>query len=113
MVVLSHIDHLHVIRHATTHVPCPPPRPFTAPRTLRQVWQLLGRWMAGNGDHPNHKRGWDDVHPASPTRQIAALQLSGNSDYRTDGTPPRRGVSAQALCRVCFQPGKDVVVPVR
>ena len=76
-----------------------------------EVWQLLGRWIGWDADHANHKRGWDDVHPASPTRQIAALQLSGNSDYRTDGKPPRRGVSAQALCRVCFQPGKDVMVP--
>ena len=77
-----------------------------------EVWQLLGRWMAGNGDHANHRHGWDDVHPASATRQIASIQLSGMSDYVAhNATRPIRGVSSNAPCRVCFQPGKDVMVP--
>ena len=77
-----------------------------------EVWQLLGRWLAGNGDHPNHLHGWDDLHPASASRQIASIQLSGLSDYTAPGgTKPIRGVSPNAPCRVCFQPGKDVMVP--
>jgi len=57
-------------------------------------------------------RGWDDLHPASPTRQLVCLQLHGSSDYTPAGSPPpRRGVSGGAACRICFQPGKDVVVP--
>lgn len=77
-----------------------------------EVWQLLGRWMAGNGDHANHRHGWDDLHPASPTRQIASIQLSGMSDYvARNAKRPIRGVSNNAPCRVCFQPGKDVMVP--
>ena len=76
-----------------------------------EVWQLLGRWLGPNFDHSNHGHGWDDLHPASPTRQIAAIQLHGGSDYTADGKPRRRGVSGGASCRVCFQPGKDVVVP--
>ena len=108
-----------------------------------EVWQLLGRWLAGNGappsacytplprctaspgqlhrlttphplpgDHANHLHGWDDLHPASPSRQIASIQLSGLSDYTAvGGRQPMRGVSPNAPCRVCFQPGKDVMVP--
>ena len=76
-----------------------------------EVWQLLGRWLGPNFDHSNHGRGWDDLHPASPTRQLASIQLHGGSDYTVDGKPRRRGVSGGAACRVCFQPGKDVAVP--
>lgn len=77
-----------------------------------EVWQLLGRWLAGNGDHANHLHGWDDLHPASASRQIASIQLSGLSDYAAPGgARPIRGVSPGAPCRVCFQPGKDVMVP--
>ena len=64
------------------------------------------------GDHANHLHGWDDLHPASPSRQIASIQLSGLSDYTAvGGRQPMRGVSPNAPCRVCFQPGKDVMVP--
>ena len=42
-----------------------------------EVWQLLGRWIGWDADHANHRKGWDDLHPASPTRQIVSLQLSG------------------------------------
>ena len=77
-----------------------------------EVWQLLGRWLAGNGDHSNHLHGWDDLHPASPSRQIASIQLSGLSDFTAvGGKKPMRGVSPGAPCRVCFQPGKDIMVP--
>lgn len=76
-----------------------------------EVWQLLGRWLGPNMDHANQRHGWDDLHPASPTRQLGVVQLHGGSDYRADGKPLRRGVSGGASCRVCFQPGKDVVVP--
>lgn len=76
-----------------------------------EVWALLGRWLGPNFDHANHGKGWDDLHPASPTRQIASIQLHGGSDYTSDGRPLRRGVSGGASCRICFQPGKDVVVP--
>jgi len=77
-----------------------------------EVWQLLHRWLAGNGDHANTERGWDDLHPASPTRQLAALQYSGVSDYVAEGGEnPRRGVSPGAPCRICFQPKKDVMIP--
>jgi len=76
-----------------------------------EVWSLLGRWLGPNFDHSNSRRGWDDLHPASPTRQLASIQLHGGSDYTADGKPRRRGVSGGASCRVCFQPNKDVVVP--
>eukprot|EP00965_Chrysotila_dentata_P241212 6204150-Pleurochrysis_carterae.AAC.1 len=77
-----------------------------------EVWQLLSRWLGGNGDHANSEGGWDDVHPASPTRQLALLQLHGKSDYVPKGAQaPRRGVSVNAPCRICFQPQKDVMVP--
>lgn len=42
-----------------------------------EVWNLLGRWLGPNFDHANHRHGWDDIHPASPTRQLAAVQLHG------------------------------------
>ena len=76
-----------------------------------EVWNLLGRWLGPNFDHSNVHRGWDDLHPASPTRQLASVQLHGSSDYTANGRPRRRGVSAHAACRVCFQPGKDVMIP--
>ena len=64
------------------------------------------------GDHANHLHAWDDLHPASPSRQLASIQLSGLSDYTAvGGKKPIRGVSPNAPCRVCFQPGKDVMVP--
>lgn len=53
---------------------------------------------------------WDDLHPASRTRQIVSLQLSGNSDYVLSGSR-RRGVTWGAPCRICFQPDKDVMIP--
>ena len=37
-----------------------------------EVWQLLGRWLGPNFDHANSGRGWDDIHPASFTRQLAS-----------------------------------------
>ena len=76
-----------------------------------EVWSLLGRWIGPSGDHGNHRGLWDDLHPASPSRQLVSLQLSGMSDYTADGSPRRRGVSHNAACRICFQPGKDVAVP--
>ena len=76
-----------------------------------EVWQLLGRWLGPNFDHANSGRGWDDIHPASFTRQLASIQLHGGSDYTADNTPRRRGVSGGASCRVCFQPLKDIAVP--
>ena len=40
------------------------------------------------------------------------MQLHGSSDYTAaEGETRRRGVSSGAPCRICFQPGKDVVVP--
>jgi hypothetical protein len=45
------------------------------------------------------------------TSLLPPWQLHGGSDYSSDGKPLRRGVSGGANCRVCFQPGKDVVVP--
>ena len=76
-----------------------------------EVWQLLGRWLGPNFDHPNQHHNWDDLHPASFTRQLAAVQLHGGSDYTADLHALRRGVSGGASCRVCFQPGKDIAVP--
>jgi hypothetical protein len=40
-----------------------------------EVWNLLGRWLGPNFDHANHGHGWDDIHPASATRQIASIQV--------------------------------------
>lgn len=78
-----------------------------------EVWRYLVHWLRGTeGDHANHARGWDELHPASPTRQLAILQLSGRSDFPAEGQPrPIRCVSSDAPCYVCFQPGKDVMVP--
>ena len=56
-----------------------------------EVWSLLGRWLGPNFDHANSRHGWDDLHPASYTRQIASVQLHGGSDYTADGKPRRRG----------------------
>ena len=69
-------------------------------------------YLIDDGDHANKFRRWDDIHPASAVRQIAALQLHGSSDYtaETNSPLPRRGVSSNAPCRICFQPGKDVMV---
>ena len=58
-----------------------------------EVWSLLGRWLQGaRFDHANMANTWDDLHPASPTRQLISLQLSGQSDYLVKGSR-RRGVS--------------------
>eukprot|EP00966_Prymnesium_polylepis_P239448 5537520-Prymnesium_polylepis.1 len=79
-----------------------------------EVWRYLVEWLRDlpGGDHPNDSGLWDQIHPASPTRQLAVLQFSGNSDYTPPGMPRRhRCVSQRAACYVCFQPGKDVVVP--
>ncbi|KAL3917847.1 MAG: hypothetical protein SGPRY_006242 [Prymnesium sp.] len=83
-----------------------------------EVWALLGRlddsvrrWLASPlVDHSNRRHSWDDLHPASPTRQLISLQLSGKSDYMVNGHPIR-GVSSGAPCRICFQPDKDVMIP--
>ena len=79
-----------------------------------EVWRYLVEWLRDvkGGDHSNELRRWDDIHPASRTRQLAVLQFSGNSDFVKPGAPPRhRCVSQKAPCYICFQPGKDVVVP--
>ena len=81
-----------------------------------EVWRYLALWVEDrsrpNVDHSNGDGSWDDLHPASATRQLAALQLSGYSDYVARGArDPIRRVSATAPCYICFQPGKDVVVP--
>jgi len=77
------------------------------------VWRYLVHWLRGaSGDHANERGTWDSLHPASPTRQVVALQLSGRSDYPSAGHPkPIRCVSSNAPCYVCFQPGKDVMIP--
>ena len=78
-----------------------------------EVWRYLVHWLRGpDGDHANKLHVWDALHPASPTRQLAILQLSGRSDYPAEGQRnPIRCVSSDAPCYVCFQPGKDVMVP--
>ena len=78
-----------------------------------EVWRYLVHWLRGpTGDHANHHHTWDELHPASPTRQLAIVQLSGKSDYPAAGERnPIRCVSSDAPCYVCFQPGKDVMVP--
>lgn len=78
-----------------------------------EVWRYLVHWLRGaSGDHANERGTWDSLHPASPTRQVVALQLSGRSDYPSAGHPkPIRCVSSNAPCYVCFQPGKDVMIP--
>ena len=81
-----------------------------------EVWRYLALWVEDrsrpNVDHSNGDGSWDDLHPASATRQLATLQLSGDTDYVARGArDPLRRVSATAPCYICFQPGKDVVVP--
>jgi hypothetical protein len=78
-----------------------------------EVWRYLVHWLRGvKGDHANKAGTWDELHPASPTRQLALVQLSGRSDYPAPGQRnPIRCVSSNAPCYVCFQPGKDVMVP--
>ena len=78
-----------------------------------EVWRYLVHWLRGAaGDHANKHGTWDALHPASPTRQLAIVQLSGKSDYPAAGERnPIRCVSSDAPCYVCFQPGKDVMVP--
>ncbi|KAL1496641.1 hypothetical protein AB1Y20_014244 [Prymnesium parvum] len=79
-----------------------------------EVWRYLVEWLrhTPGGDHANSGGRWDAIHPASASRQLAVLQLSGNSDYTPPGVARRqRCVSAGARCYLCFQPGKDVVVP--
>lgn len=78
-----------------------------------EVWRYLVHWLRGtSGDHANKRQTWNELHPASPTRQLAILQLSGRSDYPAEGQRnPIRCVSSDAPCYVCFQPGKDVMVP--
>jgi hypothetical protein len=66
--------------------------------------------MREDGGHANISQ-WADIHPASRTRQLVSLQLSGSSDSVVGGGTRRRGVSIGAPCRICFQPGKDVMVP--
>ena len=78
-----------------------------------EVWRYLVHWLRGpSGDHANKQHAWDELHPASPTRQLAILQLSGRSDYAAEGQRyPIRCVSSDAPCYVCFQPSKDVMIP--
>ena len=78
-----------------------------------EAWRYLVHWLRGpTGDHANAAHAWDELHPASPTRQLAILQLSGQSDYPAEGMrAPIRCVSSNAPCYVCFQPGKDVMLP--
>jgi hypothetical protein len=78
-----------------------------------EAWRYLVHWIRGEkGDHGNKRHTWDTLHPASPTRQLAILQLSGRSDYPAEGQRnPIRCVSSDAPCYVCFQPRKDVMVP--
>ena len=78
-----------------------------------EAWRYLVHWLRGpTGDHANAAHKWDELHPASPTRQLAILQLSGQSDYPAEGMrAPIRCVSSNAPCYVCFQPGKDVMLP--
>ena len=78
-----------------------------------EVWRYLIHWLRGAvGDHANKAHTWDELHPASHSRQLGVVQLSGRSDYPAEGQPrPVRCVSSDAPCYVCFQPGKDVMVP--
>ena len=78
-----------------------------------EVWRYLIHWLRGAvGDHANKGHTWDELHPASHSRQLGVVQLSGRSDYPAEGQPrPVRCVSSDAPCYVCFQPGKDVMVP--
>ena len=54
-----------------------------------EVWRYLALWVEDrarpNVDHSNGDGSWDDLHPASATRQLATLQLSGYSDYVARG----------------------------
>jgi hypothetical protein len=78
-----------------------------------EVWRYLVHWLRGSlGDHANARGTWDTLHPASATRQLVLLQLSGRSDYPAGGQRnPIRCVSSGAPCYVCFQPRKDVMIP--
>ena len=78
-----------------------------------EVWRYLVHWLRGPlGDHANTRGTWDTLHPASATRQMVLLQLSGRSDYPAAGQKtPIRCVSSGAPCYVCFQPRKDVMIP--
>ena len=78
-----------------------------------EVWHNAQHWLRGeHADHENIRHRWDAVHPASPTRQLALVQLTGKSDYAAEGAPgPVKAVSAYAPCLVCFQTRKDVAVP--
>ena len=78
-----------------------------------EVWRYLVHWLRGDtGDHANARGTHDEIHPASFTRQLAVLQLSGRSDYPAERMArPIRCVSSSAPCYVCFQTGKDIMIP--
>ena len=49
--------------------------------------------------------------PCEASPHFGSLQLTGHSDFLPPGARRVRGVSIGAPCRLCFQPGKDVMVP--
>ena len=75
---------------------------------IAEIWGHIEPWLR-NRDVSNRKGTWNDMHPASYTRQLVMLQLAGKSDYIEEKRV--RAVTFGAPCRVCFQPGKDIMIP--